>query len=836
MKRLARVTGRIVVLASMLGGTVGVGLLHSPALAADAGLSWTKPGILVTDTASGSQLRSATAADGTTLATWNESRHLRMAIRLPGSSAWTSLSNPDGLDSMYAAAEVVATPDGDFWIAMQSMSPEAYVARLDTDDLSWSTPEPIFAATTSSVDNYVQLGIDASGTVTVAALTAYSSLLVATKIAENPWSVSIIADIVSTSQAPSLAVGPDGQAVLAWNQFDFVNRDNAFVVASRSSATAAWQLHTLADSVPRLGPMESVRMLDFITAVGSDGTAAVAWLTPFTYDIKTLTVATADITTDSPVWTAQDVAEDNTDDILSPRLEVSPAGVTHLVWVQDGENGPDERIVKHTTIDASTPTTPVTINDSSYQIATIADTMIDDDGALEVLYSTSLRAASWGLRLVTVDAAGAVATATISSLNDDYITSHVAFGQTYLSGVIGQDGTGRRTIVWGQADGDIVQNRENASPTAGFTADCTGHTCTFDASPSTDDDGLSAYSWDFGDDMAGTGASPSHTYDDRSAHAVALTVTDTDSATARSTSTVALPANVAPTASFSFSCDELTCSFDARLSADDDELSTFSWDFGDSTSDTGGAVLSHVFAAAGTRNVTLTVTDADGVQDVEELQVSVSAPPAVAGITYVDSRAKVSDSRTARVRVPAAVEDGNRLILVLSTNRGMPVVSNPTGWTRLGTVQAKSMKTVAWASSASASSAGTQVLVGLAQRAKSTLMVSAYAGDDATTWPAIRLGKDLTTTQARSTLNANVSAGSWVLSYWADKSTDTTAWTPDDTTTRQATCGTGSNHVCALLTDSARPTAAGVYGGIAAQTDAPSSLATLLTIVLRPAA
>ncbi len=67
----------------------------------------------------------------------------------------------------------------------------------------------------------------------------------------------------------------------------------------------------------------------------------------------------------------------------------------------------------------------------------------------------------------------------------------------------------------------------NKSPVADFSVSCTGTTCSFDASASSDPDGsISSYSWDFGDGQTSTVVDPVIVLADDSMHTVALTVTD----------------------------------------------------------------------------------------------------------------------------------------------------------------------------------------------------------------------------------------------------------------------------------------------------------------------
>jgi lysophospholipase L1-like esterase/chitodextrinase len=67
----------------------------------------------------------------------------------------------------------------------------------------------------------------------------------------------------------------------------------------------------------------------------------------------------------------------------------------------------------------------------------------------------------------------------------------------------------------------------DAAPTAAFAASCTGLSCTFDASASTDDHGITGYGWTFGDGASGAGLTASHAFASAGTFTVALVVTDT---------------------------------------------------------------------------------------------------------------------------------------------------------------------------------------------------------------------------------------------------------------------------------------------------------------------
>ncbi len=83
------------------------------------------------------------------------------------------------------------------------------------------------------------------------------------------------------------------------------------------------------------------------------------------------------------------------------------------------------------------------------------------------------------------------------------------------------------------------------------------------------------------------------------------------------------PANNAPTASFTDSCTDLSCSFTDGSSDSDGSVVSWNWSFGDGSSSTAQSP-SHTYASAGTYTVSLNVIDDDGASSNASSSVTVS--------------------------------------------------------------------------------------------------------------------------------------------------------------------------------------------------------------------
>ncbi len=182
----------------------------------------------------------------------------------------------------------------------------------------------------------------------------------------------------------------------------------------------------------------------------------------------------------------------------------------------------------------------------------------------------------------------------------------------------------------------VVPPVVNNPPVAEFSFVCDGLQCSFDATASTDSDGeVTGYAWDFGDGSEFQGSTPfaEHEFAQEGSYEVTLTVSDDLGASGQFQSSVTVnspppPPNEAPIATYSFTCTDLDCVFDASGSSDPDgTIAAYLWDFDQGeASEAGGPVKNHSFANAGQYNVQLEIEDDEGAKSTHTSVVTVTEP------------------------------------------------------------------------------------------------------------------------------------------------------------------------------------------------------------------
>jgi PKD repeat protein len=297
--------------------------------------------------------------------------------------------------------------------------------------------------------------------------------------------------------------------------------------------------------------------------------------------------------------------------------------------------------------------------------------------------------------------------------------------------------------------------------------------------------------------------------------------------------------NNAPSARVTSSCDALRCSFDGSGSTDaDGSIASYAWNFGDGRSGT-GIKPEHTFASAGTYSVSLTVTDNQGATGTATATITVSQASTVSPIQAV---AAVGDDQpnsvvSRMVTVPAAVKAGDAMVLTFSDNAPGVAITPPSGWTEEASRSTTGMTSRIWSRVATAGDAGSPVRVTTATSCRGVLVLTVYRGTDQAdpVGPVVTAGETVSRSSHTTPTAPLTVTGSWVASYWADKTAATTKWTaPTGQLVRHQFAGIGTGHLSALSTDSGAQVPTGTVGGLTATADSSTTQAIMATIILLP--
>jgi PKD domain len=287
-----------------------------------------------------------------------------------------------------------------------------------------------------------------------------------------------------------------------------------------------------------------------------------------------------------------------------------------------------------------------------------------------------------------------------------------------------------------------------------------------------------------------------------------------------------------PTAAFAVSCTLLACSFNAGSSSDPAGVITnYAWTWGDGSSEQHATpIASHTYAAGGTYEVTMTVTDNHGATNSTTQTIhpsaTVATPISFGGVSTYDGSLK-----TATMKVPASTKAGDELLLFESYASSSATASAPAGWSLVGTQAGSNFKTAVYARSALASDAGSTLSVTFSAAVKASLTIGDYVSADGGVEMEAS-ASDAGTASHRSPTLTGLSSGTMAVTFWTDKSTGTTAWTaPASVVKRSAVFGTGGGAVSAMLADSGSAVS-GTYGGLTATTNKASGTGIEWTIAL----
>lgn len=180
------------------------------------------------------------------------------------------------------------------------------------------------------------------------------------------------------------------------------------------------------------------------------------------------------------------------------------------------------------------------------------------------------------------------------------------------------------------------------SPTAGFSFNATSNTVNF-TNTST---GATSQMWDFGDGNTSVATSPTHIYSGPGTYNVCLMV---DNGNCQDTTCQIVVIGCPPPAvNFSFNVVNVAASFTDLTPG---SPTTWLWDFGDGNTST-NQNTTHIYAAAGTYTVCLTVTDSCGT-DSTCMPVTIVCPPPSAAFSAVSNLLTVdfTDQSTAATSI-----------------------------------------------------------------------------------------------------------------------------------------------------------------------------------------
>jgi PKD repeat protein len=217
--------------------------------------------------------------------------------------------------------------------------------------------------------------------------------------------------------------------------------------------------------------------------------------------------------------------------------------------------------------------------------------------------------------------------------------------------------------------------------------------------------------------------------------------------------------------------------------------------------------------------------------------LTVTPAAAVDTIAFRASAQTAANQQTQRVTIPAAVRDTDSLLLFVTSNKALAsVTATPAGWTRVGSqLSSTDIETILYSKVAVAADAGRSQAIDFTATTKASLTLLAYDGT-ATTNPiaAFASAPETTNRATHSTPGANVTtAGSYVVSYWADKSSATTGWTlPAGQTQRSLSLGTGPGRITSVASDLNAPAPVGASPARTATANASTAKATMWTVVL----
>ncbi|MBI5525892.1 MAG: putative Ig domain-containing protein, partial [Deltaproteobacteria bacterium] len=195
--------------------------------------------------------------------------------------------------------------------------------------------------------------------------------------------------------------------------------------------------------------------------------------------------------------------------------------------------------------------------------------------------------------------------------------------------------------------------------------------------------------WDFGDGFVAAGKDVTHAYADNGVFTVTLKVWDKDGGQGQDTLTATIGnANPVANAGPDVVTNEGSAVYFYGTAVDpgsgDQGTLTYSWNFGDGASPAIGQSVSHAYADNGVYTATLTVTDKNGGQGADTVQVTVNnLPPQFTSAPVVVATEEAAYSYAAAAADPGTADQGTLAFSVLSGPAGLTIngTTGAVSWT-----------------------------------------------------------------------------------------------------------------------------------------------------------
>ncbi|MDP2722990.1 MAG: PKD domain-containing protein, partial [Bacteroidales bacterium] len=166
---------------------------------------------------------------------------------------------------------------------------------------------------------------------------------------------------------------------------------------------------------------------------------------------------------------------------------------------------------------------------------------------------------------------------------------------------------------------------------------CLGDTTLFTDMSTIGEAPIVSWNWDFGDASGSTDQNPSHLYGNSGQYVASLTVTDTTGCATTVNRLVNVLALPIPQFIYEHACENTMAHFTDYSIGSGSSINSWFWDFGDPLSGANNFSIlqnpSHMFTTAGTYSVTLSVTNVNGCQNSDVIDVVVEPGP-VADFTF----------------------------------------------------------------------------------------------------------------------------------------------------------------------------------------------------------